>query len=264
MAASPGHVRALQPGGGLRHGRCASSAVNQANGTPASSPAAPSPGPGAAVATTSSRIPAFRAAGRPAHRSQDAGTPARGRSARGRAPTRTPGTRRSPVLRPAPPSGILPLHSRPTGCPLLDVEAGLVSSRRTVPVAQVLDDVIPQVIADAVDVPVCAAQQPLHAIRAHLARALVWRSRPFFRSRTRDQPVHTPGPVPRLRAPEPARNPLMHPVQLRRDEICPPCTHDAPLIIASAVAVLRCPQVDLAEKLCSNVTSRSESSALRC
>ena len=78
-----------------------------------------------------------------------------------------------------------------------------------------LDDMVP----DVVDLPVCAAQQPLHPIRADITRML--RQRPaILPPQARDQPGHIlTDPGPRFRAPEPARDPLMHPVQLRRSKI---------------------------------------------
>ena len=121
------------------------------------------------------------------------------------------------VLRPPGRPAGLPLHPRGPDA-FLD-ETGFIGDQDPGGVAQVLNHVVPHVIADPIHVPVLAAQQPLHPIRADLASAFRQRP-PVLAFQARDQPRHIfPDPGPRLCTPEPARDPLMHPVQLTRGNI---------------------------------------------
>ena len=98
-------------------------------------------------------------------------------------------------------------------------ETGVIGDQHPVPVTEVLDYIVAHIIADPVHVPVRAAQQPLHAVGAHLARPLRQRP-PVLPLQARDQPGHIfPHPGPRLSTREPARDPLVHPVQPGRDKI---------------------------------------------
>jgi site-specific DNA recombinase len=122
------------------------------------------------------------------------------------------------VLRPPGRPGVLPLHPGRAGA-LLD-KASLIGDQHAIAVTQMPGDVVPDVIADPAGVPVRAAQQPLHPVRADLTRPLGQRP-PVLPLQARHQPRHIlPDPGPRLRAGEPPRDPLMNPVQLRRNEIC--------------------------------------------
>ena len=67
-------------------------------------------------------------------------------------------------------AGVLPRHPRGVG-PLLE-EAGLVEDQDGVGVAEGLDDVGPQVVADLLGVPVGPAQQVLDAVGGGLADLL--------------------------------------------------------------------------------------------
>jgi site-specific DNA recombinase len=121
------------------------------------------------------------------------------------------------VLRPPGGPGILPLHAR-RPCALFQ-ETGVIGDQHPVPVTEVLDYIVAHVIADPVHIPVRAAQQPLHAVGAHLARPLRQRP-PVLPLQARDQPGHILShPGPRLSTSEPARDPLVHPVQPGRDKI---------------------------------------------
>jgi hypothetical protein len=44
-------------------------------------------------------------------------------------------------------------------------ETGVIGDQHPVPVTELLDDIVPDVVADPVHVPVRAAQQPLHPVR---------------------------------------------------------------------------------------------------
>ena len=99
--------------------------------------------------------------------------------------------------------------------------------QHTVPVADVPGHVVPDVIADPVDIPVRPAQQRLHSIRAYLTGLLSQRP-PVLAFQARDQPGHIPpGPGARLRPRKPARDPLMHPVQLTRRQLHHHAQHHA-------------------------------------
>src|SRR5262249_55534483 len=75
------------------------------------------------------------------------------------------------------------------------------------------------IVADPVHVPVRPAQQPLHAIRTDLARPFRQRP-PVLPLQARHQPAQVlTHPRPRLSTPEPARDPLMNPVQLTASKI---------------------------------------------
>jgi hypothetical protein len=71
------------------------------------------------------------------------------------------------VLRPPRRPGILPLHARRPGALLH--EPGLIGNQHPVRPAQLLHHIGTDIITDPVHIPVRAAQQPLHPIRAHLA-----------------------------------------------------------------------------------------------
>lgn len=82
-----------------------------------------------------------------------------------------------------------------------------------------LDDIVTDIVADPVDVPVRPPQQSLHAIRRHLTRPLGQRP-PILPLQTGDQARHIlPHPSTRLRSGEPVGDPLMHPIQLCHHEI---------------------------------------------
>jgi len=78
---------------------------------------------------------------------------------------------------------------------------------------------------------------------------------PVLPLQARDQPAQLlPHPGPRLGAPEPrARDPLVHPVQLRRDKLHHHAPNDPPQDQPSAVAVLsiNSPR-DVQQQKCSN------------
>jgi hypothetical protein len=106
------------------------------------------------------------------------------------------------VLRPPRGAGILSLHAGRPGALLQ--EPGVIGDQHPTRVTEVLRDIGAYVIADAVHVPVRAAQQPLHAIGADLTGP--FRQRPaVLPLQARDQPGHIlPHPGPRLGAGEPA------------------------------------------------------------
>jgi SAM-dependent methyltransferase len=72
------------------------------------------------------------------------------------------------VLRPPRSPGVLPLHAGRPGALLQ--EPGVISDQHPVRPAQLLHHVSPDIVADPLHIPVRPAQQPLHPIRADLAR----------------------------------------------------------------------------------------------
>ena len=154
------------------------------------------------------------------------------------------------VLRPPRGAGILPLDSRRPSA--LFQEAGVIGDQHPARVAQVPGHIIADIVADPVHVPIRAAQQPLHPIRADLARMLGQRP-PVLPLQARDQPAQVfPHPGPRLGSPEPACDPLVHPVQLCRDKIHHHALNDPSPDQLSAVAVLSVKPAAGAAAKCSN------------
>ena len=81
-------------------------------------------------------------------------------------------------------AGVLPLH--PGRAQALLEEPGLIHDQHALALTQMLHDVVPDVIAHAIDIPVRPPQQPLHTIRADLAS--VFSQRPaVLPFQTRDQ-----------------------------------------------------------------------------
>jgi site-specific DNA recombinase len=129
------------------------------------------------------------------------------------------------VLRPPRGPGILPLDSRRPGALLQ--EPSVIGDQHPVRLAQLLHHEGADVIADPVHIPVRAAQQPLHPVRAHLASPFRQRP-PVLPLQARDQPGHVlPHPGPRLGTGEPARDPLVQLVQPGRDNIQHHALNDA-------------------------------------
>jgi hypothetical protein len=83
---------------------------------------------------------------------------------------RRPGTPRAGSCRPCRPARVLTLHPD-RGRALLE-EPGLVHHQHRAWIAQVLQDVGAQIIADQVGIPLGGGQQPLHPIRGGLAGVL--------------------------------------------------------------------------------------------
>jgi hypothetical protein len=115
------------------------------------------------------------------------------------------------VLDPAGSAGVLTLHPDRLAA-LLEV-AGLVDHQHRLGIAQVLDQVSTEVVADPVVVPHRPAQQVLHPIRAGIAGVLG--ERPAVLAwQVGQQPVHErPGAPPGLYPAEPARDPAQQLLQ---------------------------------------------------
>ena len=108
-------------------------------------------------------------------------------------------------------AGVLALDPDGGGA-LLEV-AGLVHHQHRLGVAQVLSDVVANVIAHLVVVPHRPAKQVLHPIRAGIAGVLS--DRPAVLAwQVREQAAHErPGPPPQLHPGEPARDPAQQLLQ---------------------------------------------------
>jgi hypothetical protein len=111
-------------------------------------------------------------------------------------------------------AGILPLHARRL-LALLH-EAGLVQHQHRVRVAEVLDHVGPQVVADRLGFPAHPAQEVLHPVRRAVARG--FRQLPaVLAPQGRQQPAQVgQRPAPRLDPREPRREPRRQPVEALR------------------------------------------------
>ncbi len=139
-------------------------------------------------------------AGRQSRRSIDAWL-----SPSGRPRTSRPGTSRS-VLR-CRSTGVAP---RPTACPYSGT--GVVNDQHILRIAEVLDLVVPQIVTERLDVPVCPPQQLLHPVRLHVPGLL--RVQSFLRPGP-DQPAPVlRHPPPRLRPAKSKLVPRVQPVQL--------------------------------------------------
>jgi hypothetical protein len=117
------------------------------------------------------------------------------------------------VLHPAGGAGVLALHPHRPGA-LLEV-ARLVDDQHRGVLAQVLDHIRAEVVADAVLVPDRPGQQVLHPIRAGIAGVLG--DRPAVLAwQVAQQPQHErPGPPSELHSRKPARDPAQQLVQPR-------------------------------------------------
>ena len=101
-------------------------------------------------------------------------------------------------------AAVLPLHSHRLA-PLLE-EAGLVHHQHPVGGAQLLDHVVPEVIANQVRIPAIGGQQALHPVGSCVARLLRQLPPVLALDRADQSPQVVQYPPPRLRAPEPSGN----------------------------------------------------------
>jgi hypothetical protein len=110
-------------------------------------------------------------------------------------------------------AGVLALHPHRLDA-LLEIP-GLVDDQHRLGVAQVLDQVVAEVIADPVVVPHGSGEQVLHPIRAGIAGVLG--DRPVvLAGQLGQQPQHErPGPSAWLHPPEPAGDPAQQLLQPR-------------------------------------------------
>lgn len=170
----------------------ASSAVTHANGTPAPT----SPSPAAASSRTRSRPGSPPAGTVPGRRTTARADTAPDRSAHARARRHRPGTCRSDSSRSAPPSRSTAAAPPPTAHPSSETRCRPRSAHHSA-----RRDARSRSHArrrDTVDVPVRPAQEPLHAVRRHLAGLLGQRPA-VLPLQPRDQPGHVlPRPGPRL------------------------------------------------------------------
>jgi hypothetical protein len=95
-------------------------------------------------------------------------------------------------------------------------EAGLIHHQHPTRVAQVLDHIVAQVVADLVSVPAGMVEQPLHPIRSGVA-GLLGQLPAVLAVRSTEQTVQEPASAAADRnATNPRRQPLAQPLQLGR------------------------------------------------
>ena len=108
------------------------------------------------------------------------------------------------VFNPPRRAAVLPLHSHRLA-PLLE-EAGLVHHQHPVGGAQMLDHVVPEVIANQVRIPAIGGQQGLHPVGCGIPRLLRQLPPVLALDRADQSPQVVQYPPARLRAPEPSGN----------------------------------------------------------
>jgi hypothetical protein len=115
------------------------------------------------------------------------------------------------ILDPAGGAGVLALHSHRLEA-LLEIP-GLVDDQHRLGVAQVLDHIVAEVIADPVVVPDRPTQQVLHPIGAGLPSVLGDRPTVLTRQVGQESEHERPGPPAWLHSAEPARDPAQQLLQ---------------------------------------------------
>ena len=115
------------------------------------------------------------------------------------------------VLDPPSGAGVLALHPNRAGA-LLEIP-GLVHHQDRLGVAQVLDHIVAEVIADPVVVPDRPTQQVLHPIGAGIPSVLGDRPTVLTRQVGQESEHECPGPPAWLHSAEPARDPVQQLLQ---------------------------------------------------
>lgn len=107
-------------------------------------------------------------------------------------------------------------RSNPGRADTLLQEAGVVHDQDRVRVAEMLHDVITEVIEDLLGVPVAPIQQPVHPIRSRVTGLFGQRPAVLPLQRSDQSPHIRQRRLPRLRPREPVHEPLMQLAQARR------------------------------------------------
>lgn len=113
-------------------------------------------------------------------------------------------------------SGVLPLHAGRTDTLLQ--ESGVIDDQNRIPVAEVLDDVVPHIIEDLIGVPLDPVQQPMDTVRSRVTYLFGQcpAALPLQRS---DQTLHVgKRRLPRLSPVDPMHEPPVQSLQLTRPQ----------------------------------------------